>query len=482
MRQQSFKNHTQIVYSYYLFTGIPILVLIGIAINKGMGMKVFQQDLSTGNLIDGFDKIIVLGLRLSSSAINSKKHLEQLLKNHHFSKRGFELLPQGTPTNNTEVNSGFTRRENADASYEIVFNKKDAFTESNDPWQKKDGQWLAEYLGLDVGFFKQIPNAGGNDQGEARAMNTALWPATLGNFMDEMMDTVFSDTDIVQTRNFFNSYVSGRGAVPAIRIGKQPYGILPSTVFSRMNFERDQKITRLYKEISRLNGAWTEMSKKVANVSVKSPKPHQQILDVVALQASSVEFHQRYAESVDHVFGAGRLVFADKAIVDFADRVKEKGKKLLADWRIDSKKEIPILSKLFLSRHNLLSGDLVDDIPLSEFDKVRAYAASGKNYIEWLATESFDNIIRENFGGNASPTALLYLLLRHAMMEQHNLTGRQLYQERGVFADAKVAMREPDLLFVSEKETGTSKLKYLYEPEVKVTGKPDLQWPILYIP
>ena len=34
MKQQNFKNHTQIVYSYYLFTGVPILVLIGIAISK----------------------------------------------------------------------------------------------------------------------------------------------------------------------------------------------------------------------------------------------------------------------------------------------------------------------------------------------------------------------------------------------------------------------------------------------------------------
>ncbi|MDQ6609051.1 MAG: DUF6526 family protein [Bacteroidota bacterium] len=34
MKEQSFKNHTQIVYSYYLYTGVPILVLIGIAISK----------------------------------------------------------------------------------------------------------------------------------------------------------------------------------------------------------------------------------------------------------------------------------------------------------------------------------------------------------------------------------------------------------------------------------------------------------------
>ena len=34
MKEQNFKNHTQIVYSYYLFTGVPILVLIGIAVSK----------------------------------------------------------------------------------------------------------------------------------------------------------------------------------------------------------------------------------------------------------------------------------------------------------------------------------------------------------------------------------------------------------------------------------------------------------------
>ena len=34
MKQQNYKNHTQIVYSYYLFTGVPVLVLIWIGISK----------------------------------------------------------------------------------------------------------------------------------------------------------------------------------------------------------------------------------------------------------------------------------------------------------------------------------------------------------------------------------------------------------------------------------------------------------------
>lgn len=34
MKEQNFKNHKQIVYSYYLNTGVPILVLIGTAVRK----------------------------------------------------------------------------------------------------------------------------------------------------------------------------------------------------------------------------------------------------------------------------------------------------------------------------------------------------------------------------------------------------------------------------------------------------------------
>ena len=34
MKEQNYKNHQQIVYSYYLFTGVPILILLGIGMAK----------------------------------------------------------------------------------------------------------------------------------------------------------------------------------------------------------------------------------------------------------------------------------------------------------------------------------------------------------------------------------------------------------------------------------------------------------------
>ena len=64
-----------------------------------------------------------------------------------------------------------------------------------------------------------IPNAGGRDQLEARAMNLALWPGTIGYMMRTMLAPVFADADIDATRSFFARYVSGRGPIPAVRVG-----------------------------------------------------------------------------------------------------------------------------------------------------------------------------------------------------------------------------------------------------------------------
>ena len=73
-------------------------------------------------------------------------------------------------------------------------------------------------------------------------MQTAMWPATLGYWMNTLFTSsdgktsIFTDETIDQTRAFFTQFVSGRGPLPAIRIGGQPYGILPTTAFSRIHW------------------------------------------------------------------------------------------------------------------------------------------------------------------------------------------------------------------------------------------------------
>ena len=76
------------------------------AVARGMG---FRVDL-TPQQATGFDRLFVLGLRLSADAERGKTELQTLLQNHYFSRAGFALLPQGSATNNTEeVSSAYSR-------------------------------------------------------------------------------------------------------------------------------------------------------------------------------------------------------------------------------------------------------------------------------------------------------------------------------------------------------------------------------------
>jgi len=458
------------------------------ALAIGMAIKISQADLTNGTIPDGFDQLMTIGINMKTDADQTALELQALFQHQYYTKKGFGLVPQGTPTNNTESNKpGFSRDPDAEESYARVFDTLDHYTITDDPWAKKDGQWLAEYLGLDPLFFSGLPAAGGNDQGQARAMNSAMWPGTMGYFMDEMMDGVFKDADIINTRKLFNEYVTGRGAVPSIRMGKQPYGILPATRYSKLVFEtQDQNrlvaadpsgaislfLTRLHGLLLKMDVDWKSMATKVPEVVSAASDPLQRMLSIIGLQSGSVEFHQRYAESEAHVYNEGRLSYGEVFAAAIAGAIQEKAKNLLFNYGLPATGKVPILSKLFLSRQTLLQGDVVDDSPLDEVKPVRNYSADNKNYIQWLADSSLSQILAQDFGGNKAPASLLYLMLRHAKMEQYHRTSMQLYEESRLFPDTRLAMREPDLLFVSAKETGTSKLKFLYDAAPAITSKP----------
>ena len=58
-------------------------------------------------------------------------------------------------------------------------------------------------------------------------MNAALWPATWGYFLRHLVDPAVDGAGVGWLRERFNRYVPGGGPLPAIRIGRQPYGVLP---------------------------------------------------------------------------------------------------------------------------------------------------------------------------------------------------------------------------------------------------------------
>ncbi|OUL36555.1 hypothetical protein BV375_00035 [Nostoc sp. 106C] len=463
------------------------------AIEVGMGFKI---DLNNSQ---GFDRLLVLGLRLSADLQESKILLETLIQHHHYGRSGFSLLPQGTPTNNTDRNgAGFSRADDADASFDDYFlksnqgeNADSLFSETDDPLLKRDGQWLAEFLGIDTEVLKKVRHSDGSDQSEAKAMNIALCPATLGYMMDTMMRSVFDQNAIESTRSFFNRFVSGRGPIPAVRIGGQPYGILPTTVFSRIRWVFAEQssifgtnisrfLARFYEILRLIDQDWTEWVEAVSFVG-KPGDAHQTLLDILALNSGSVEYYQRYAESWEDLFNRlkleGRFVSIAEILIDYIQR----GKNLLRKLGYERAQNPDILEKIFLSSQNLLKGPVIDDRPLSETDLIRAYTPDGGNYIQWLidaANTSLDTLNQETgFIDQRSPTALLYILLRHALIQGYWDTSIRVHLNAEILStrDLVRVYKEPSFIHISSAAaTSESRWQYLYKTEPRITNSDSL--------
>jgi hypothetical protein len=444
------------------------------AVEKGMG---FRVALTATQARRGFDKLMVVGLRVSADEQEGKELIETLFRHHHQGSAGFSLLPQGTPTNNTsKQGAGFSETEDSDQSYDEVFLPPSETPDPDDPaWlDKTDGEWLGEWLGIDPTIFDTVSHAAGKDQAEARAMNMALWPATLGYFMESMMQPAFDEDTIVFTRWFFNHFVSGRGPIPAIRVSDQPYGILPTTAFSKMRWQNNrtspipQNLTpprtpflflpKMYPILSQMQADWQQMLAKVSHVG-KPGDPHQTLLDVVGLNAHSVEFHQRWAESQNDIFNRLKTGDAEKPFLEssLAQYFTGPAREVLTRMGFKATAWPELLEKFFIKKANLLKGHLIDDQDLSEVHAIRAYTPENENYISWLirsAETSYDTLRRQDgFIDDKAPSALLYLTLRHALeLSYYEATLLLLQVSEQISREELTAARiEPDFIHVTEQ-------------------------------
>ena len=321
------------------------------AVAVGMGIRI---DLTAAEAQKGFDRLLIVGVRGSTDEKNSQQLLETLIGHQAASKGGYSLVPQGSPTNNTEAGgAAYSWVDDPDGSYDTIFKGKDAYVESDDPLQRRDGQWLAEALGIDDALVKRIPEAASSDQREARAMNAALWNGTLGYMLEEMLTPLFSRADIAATREFFTRNVSGRGPVPAVRVGNQPYGVLSAMAFSRYSstppviiFEGPRSpalpsadyLQRLHTLLARMDADWRDLSSSVAHIG-QSGDPHQTLLDIVGLHSGSVEFHQRYSESLDQLYNKLALEFGWLIAVLVSAGLAQRSKDLLTQLGADPERQ-----------------------------------------------------------------------------------------------------------------------------------------------
>jgi hypothetical protein len=310
-----------------------------VALQEGMAVSF---ELNEDDWNHGFDKLFVLGVK-NTNAQQGKKLLEDLLENHHYAADGASFLPTGTATNNTKAGqAGYKSVEDDPSlSFSIERNNENANTFVSNADYPTDGERLASALGIRRSVLAQLQHNTHTGVSDALNLNKALYHGTIGAYMEEGLDTLFNLDNIKRVKPFFTNYVSGRGYLPAIRVGTQPYGILPTSALQYFQCTSDDSVlptlteasfanpaaiendlqirfdVRLKKLLELMNGYWTSIRDEIpAGETIKRVKHNADIhnasntqayfMGMLGLNASSAETYYRHALNV-----AARMVSGD---------------------------------------------------------------------------------------------------------------------------------------------------------------------------
>jgi hypothetical protein len=209
-------------------------------------------------ITDGrFETLIVTGVKSSMDHRETARELEELFEAHHYTD-GLELLDVGTPTNNHDRRSGYAASDDPTESMAVETTAMPLVRHGDN----SGGDRLARALAIDPGpsdphVFGRVEGADSTEWLDGWHMRTALWPATAGYYLSNMLvdnafagskslwdddggDATARETPTVAEarerfewfeayRSHFTHFVSPYGPLSSFRVDTQPYGVLPVT-------------------------------------------------------------------------------------------------------------------------------------------------------------------------------------------------------------------------------------------------------------
>lgn len=186
---------------------------------KEQGMLI---DVSHPSLAGGVDRLLVLGVDWTQTPAQSAAALSALVAaQRDTGQLGF--VAQGTPTNNTgQSRSGFTTDPDS-AIRDLAPHRAPV---AGDTFSA--GIRTATAFGLDAAAMSGIPGTDDREHAWSSALTDVLWRATAGYFLSDMLDPIAKDPAIdADLHEFARQHLFAGGPLPTLRVGAQPYGVLP---------------------------------------------------------------------------------------------------------------------------------------------------------------------------------------------------------------------------------------------------------------
>jgi hypothetical protein len=399
--------------------GLTWMIDFNTAVAAGMALKI---PLTSAQRSAGFDRILVYGTRGSDAAAPST--FATLLNAHHYTD-GFALVPQGSATNNTpDAPSAFSRK---DPNYALSFATERQAPLTSNP--SCDGVAFATAIGIPTTILDHVAAADGTDSQNGGDMLGALWPATLGYFLAQMMTNVFSSDQIESAREFVLKYAMPRGPVPAFRVGRTPYGVLPVTSFAKYAMSSDivgPIETGLVGFVKKLWPTWLSSSSSAPHMQ-RGQDPDKNLMAVLGMDASSMTFQGREVMGPAFLWNWLSFLGVPQSFQgQWWQNYALFGRILLNTFGYPQW-DPRVISFGFDVNSFPVTWSTVQSGVLSETAPLTADADLGGgtkgNYIDWLRTASAADVQAENYPG-PKPTSLLYKILRQSMLLDYvNLAG-----------------------------------------------------------
>lgn len=391
----------------------------------GMAVRI---PLGAADLGSGFDRLIAIGVRSSARDDAAATGLTELLDAHHFT-RGLALVPQGAATNNTGEGPAAFPPDDLDG--------RESFRVERGPslvGEGTAGSVFARALGVRPRVVGHVAGADRDEQTAARAMAHALWPATWGYFLTQLMAPVFDRAAVSEIQEHFLDHVRGRGPTPAFRVGGVPYALLSATSLSRWVSRDGGDVDRhLPTVLRRLRPIWVEAAERAPRVGL-SDDPDSDLLGVLGMDASTREVRIRPAVGSDLL--ATLFAFLEVDIAPWAQQQVRIGRGVMN--LIGEPDAVPRVLRLnFSDRAPRFKHELVGRTALPEQEPLPF------DYIDWIRTASTAALRRETLPpGVPRPRALLYHLLRQSALTLYSQITIDLYVRHGLAREKDRLERE----------------------------------------
>jgi hypothetical protein len=236
------------------------------AVEAGMAarIKIDAQDTA-------FERVIVSGIRYAEDPMVPARGLAQLFHNHQYTE-GFSFLTFGVPTNNTETaKSGFSARDEFDApgSYEFAVEGLELETADSDGGATA-GKGLSASLGMEAAAVRHARQADLREPPLNALFQKATWFALGAEALFLLFGNAIDNETHLDLWHHYARYVRSRGPYAPLKIGNQPYGVLPVTEMhealteteSDAPFHGGALLDRLWKLSAALMEQWLRMLKE----------------------------------------------------------------------------------------------------------------------------------------------------------------------------------------------------------------------------